>query len=106
MQESPELSLLNKSSLFLPLPIDPKSPNGRYVQCPATGQVYCMSTGSIYLNSSQIDPLPTSISSLNERKDSKSISGNPSSCTMKKSLNTRSSDKPADSEEQQSSLFN
>ncbi|XP_071998500.1 uncharacterized protein [Engystomops pustulosus] len=98
MQESPELSLLNKSSLFLPLPIDPKSPNGRYVQCPATGQVYCMSTGSIYLNSSQIDPLPTSISSLNERKDSKSFSGNPSSCTMKKSLNTRSSDKPADSE--------
>ncbi|KAM3930919.1 uncharacterized protein RB166_004401 [Leptodactylus fuscus] len=92
MQEAPALPVLNKSYLFLLLPEDPQNPNRRYLQCPATGNIYCMSTGSLYQNISQINPLPTNISSFIEKKDFCALPSNPTSYTIPKSRNTNNPD--------------
>ncbi|XP_069829567.1 uncharacterized protein [Dendropsophus ebraccatus] len=61
--EAPIFLMLDKSYFFVYLPEDPPNQSGRYLQCPATGHVYCTSTGSLYRRI-QIIPLSDSISSL------------------------------------------
>ncbi|XP_073445553.1 uncharacterized protein [Dendrobates tinctorius] len=88
------LHVVDKSWLFLPRPTDPQYPNERYLQCQATGHVYCLSTGSLYMSISQNTPLTTNIFSLNQRKDFHSLNKNTTPCTMKKYGSKKSKGQP------------
>ncbi|XP_075720234.1 uncharacterized protein LOC142760944 [Rhinoderma darwinii] len=79
--------ILNKLRLFMHLPTDPQNPNRRFLQCPATGHVYCMSTGSLYWK------MPANISSLNQRNNSSLLPSSPALCTSNTfPLNTKNTD--------------
>ncbi|XP_075720233.1 uncharacterized protein LOC142760943 [Rhinoderma darwinii] len=80
--------ILDKLRLFMHLPTDPQNPNRRFLQCPATGHVYCMSTGSLYWK------MPSNISSLNQRNNSSLLPSSPALCTSNTfPLNTKNTDK-------------
>ncbi|XP_069583069.1 uncharacterized protein [Ranitomeya imitator] len=85
--------ILDKSYLFVHLPTDPQNPNGIYLQCPATGHLYCSSTGTLYRKMMQLIPLSANTSSLNQEKDSSLQSGCPTPRTVQTfTVNTKNTD--------------
>ncbi|XP_077146234.1 uncharacterized protein LOC143807966 [Ranitomeya variabilis] len=91
---APIFPILDKSYLFVHLPTDPQNPNGIYLQCPATGNLYCTSTGTLYRKMIEFIPLSANTSSLNQEKDSSLQSGYPTPRTVQKfTVNTKNTDK-------------
>ncbi|XP_075194594.1 uncharacterized protein LOC142295374 [Anomaloglossus baeobatrachus] len=94
---APTFPILDKSDLFMHLPSDPQNANRMYLQCPATGHVYCMSTGTLHRKMMQIIRIPTNILSLNHEKVSPLL---PSSSAAPSTMKT-STVKAKNTDEQQ-----